>query len=63
MNPASGSALLSSILPWWEAFLKQTRANRQALALLTAIFDQTLSYLLAGYSTGVLPIKTSSVSG
>ena len=67
MNPPSpATPLLNAILPWWQGFLNQTRGatpNPQAVALLASIFNQTLSYLLAGYSTGVLPIKLPAVAG
>ena len=61
LAPQDGSVpVLGSIVPWWTTFVsKATDQNAPpgSSALLTQILTDTYTYIQAGYSTGVLPIK------
>lgn len=59
LAPRDGSkAALSTLVPWWQAFVDKTKGTTPdavaAAALLGKILDNTCSYLTAGYKTGVI---------
>ena len=54
MNPSGSGSPLGALVPWWDAFRAQTGAP--AKAELQQILTRTLTYFIAGYATGALPV-------
>jgi hypothetical protein len=54
MNPGSGTSPLGVLVPWWEAFRTSTAPVAQAE--LQQLLTRTLTYFIAGYGTGALPV-------
>jgi hypothetical protein len=61
LAPTNGSKpLLGTIVPWWTQFVTTATGNNPpaaASALLSQILKDAFTYIEAGYSTGVLPLK------
>ena len=64
LAPPDGSKpLLGTIVPWWTQFVASATGNNPppaASALLTQILTDAFTYIQAGYSTGVLPLRETS---
>ena len=60
LAPASGNAVLSAEVPWWQTFLDAARggSDPDAAQEMAQLRLDTLTYMLKGYELGLLPVAS-----